>query len=72
MTSSTTTPRGCSRSGRRRSAHPRAGFTFQWGEGAGHGWMPMSPPDLISEMAAYMAEQAPDGTDTSGWIVEAK
>ncbi len=51
---------------------PVADFSFVWGEGGGHGWLPMSIPELLTQMAGYMAEQAPEGTDTGGWIVEAK
>ena len=27
----------------------------------------MTIDELLTDMAAYMAEQAPDGTDVSGW-----
>ena len=47
--------------------HPRADFSFEWGEGEGHGWMPMGPDGLIIDMAEYMAAHAPEGTDVSGW-----
>jgi len=46
---------------------PRADFSFEWGVGEGHGWMPMTFPQLLTDMAAHMAEQAPEGTDVSGW-----
>jgi len=48
--------------------HPQADFSFEWGVGEGHGWMPMTIEELITDMARYMAEQAPHGTDVSGWI----
>jgi hypothetical protein len=46
---------------------PAADFSFEWGEGEGHGWLPMSPPDLVTQMADYMAARAPDGVEVSGW-----
>ena len=47
---------------------PKADFSFEWGEGQGHGWMPMTIPELMTDMATYMAAHAPEGTDTSGWM----
>ena len=47
---------------------PAADFSFVWGEGGGHGWLPMSIPELLTQMADYMAAQAPDGADTRGWL----
>ena len=47
---------------------PKADFTFRWGLNGEHGWMPMTFPQLFTGMARYMARQAPDGTDVSGWI----
>jgi hypothetical protein len=49
-------------------ANPKADFSFVWGEGEGHGWMPMTIEELLTDMATYMADQAPKGTDVSGWI----
>ena len=49
-------------------ANPKADFSFVWGEGEGHPWMPMTFEELFIDMAAYMADQAPEGTDVSGWI----
>ena len=48
--------------------NPKADFSFEWGEGQGHGWMPMTFEEVFIDMAAYMADRAPKGTDVSGWI----
>jgi hypothetical protein len=49
-------------------ANPKADFSFVWGEGEGHGWMPMTIPELMTDIATYMAAHAPEGTDVSGWF----
>jgi len=49
-------------------ANPKADFSFEWGEGQGHGWMPMTIPELMTDIATYMAAHAPEGTDVSGWF----
>jgi enterochelin esterase-like enzyme len=33
----------------------------------GHGWMPMSFPELIKMMAEHITKNAPAGEDTAGW-----
>ena len=52
----------------KRLTHPKADFRFRYGPHGVHPWLPMSIPELLTDMATYMARQAPDGTDVSGWI----
>jgi hypothetical protein len=33
----------------------------------GHGWQPMTNADLLREMAAQIAKNAPTGANTSSW-----
>ena len=46
---------------------PKPGFTFRYGPHGVHVWLPMTEVELITEVADYMAAQAPEGTDVSGW-----
>jgi hypothetical protein len=52
----------------KRLTDPKADFRFRYGPHGIHPWLPMTIPQLLTDMATYMAEQAPDGTDVSGWF----
>ena len=48
--------------------HPAYGGDFRYGRPMkGHGWSPMTNADLIREMAATIAKNAPPGAPTSSW-----
>jgi len=52
----------------KRLTDPKADFRFRYGPHGIHPWLPMTIPQLLTDMATYMAEQAPPGTDVSGWF----
>ena len=52
----------------KRLKRPKADFTFEYGPEGVHPWLPMTLDELLTDMAEYMADQAPAGTDVSGWI----
>lgn len=51
------------------SAHnPAYGGSFEYGRPMkGHGWQPMSNPDLVRIMARYIAQHAPAGENPAAW-----
>lgn len=46
---------------------PPTGFQFVYGLSQPHGWSPVTPAELFTTMAAFVADHAPAGTDTSAW-----
>jgi hypothetical protein len=48
---------------------PAYGGDFRYGRpNKGHGWQPMSNADLLREMAAHIAKNAPKGAPTASWL----
>jgi hypothetical protein len=41
--------------------------SFTFGARGGHGWRPYSSAELLRVMADHIAENAPPGTNTTGW-----
>ena len=46
---------------------PPTGFQFVYGLSQPHGWTPVTTAELFTTMAAFVADHAPAGTDTSAW-----
>jgi hypothetical protein len=50
---------------------PKYDGDFQYGRPEkGHGWQPATQEEMVRWMAAYIAQHAPEGTDTAAWEYE--
>jgi hypothetical protein len=48
-------------------SNPAPDFQFLYGVSQPHGWTPVTTAELLTTMAAFIADHAPAGTDTSHW-----
>lgn len=48
-------------------AAPKADCQFIYGVSQRHGWSPCTPQEMLTTMAAFVAEHAPASADTRGW-----
>ncbi|MFK0104050.1 alpha/beta hydrolase-fold protein [Streptomyces sp. NPDC091217] len=46
---------------------PAPDFQFIYGVGQPHHWWPVTPQELLTTMADFLARHAPSGTDVTGW-----